>query len=220
MELLLRSFGVLIPIGVLALPFALLAWRQLALRRSRRMPSRVAVTTAGLDVTIVLLGLLVLGVVAMPLPGPDGVNLMPGTDLTIALTENDSFWQVAANIALLLPFGVLLPLRWAWWRSGHRVTIAALLVSIGIESMQYLVGVGRVASTDDVLLNTVGAAAGIALLRRLTPATPRIPAQRTRETPRVSARNARSDRPEWNEERKNIRDQLHSNRRTGHPGHV
>ncbi|WP_199429424.1 VanZ family protein [Qaidamihabitans albus] len=165
MEFLLRSFGVLIPIGVMALPFAVLVWRLLTRRRTRTKPPREAAATAALDVSIGLLAGLVLALVAMPVPGSGALHLAPGTDLEIALADSESFWQVAANVLMLLPLGVLLPLRWRWWRPVGRLAGAALLASIAIELAQYLFAAGRVTSTDDVLLNTVGAAAGVTLTR-------------------------------------------------------
>ncbi|MBK1784827.1 VanZ family protein [Prauserella cavernicola] len=166
MEILLRSFGILVPIAVLTLPFALLAWRLLTVWRARRRPARQALVTAGLDVAIVLVAALVLALVTMPFPGPGGVSLVPGEDLGDALTDNASFWQVAANVVMLLPLGILLPLRWRFWQGVRRVALAALMASIGIEAMQYFIDAGRFTSTDDVLLNTVGAALGASLVRR------------------------------------------------------
>lgn len=166
MDVLLRSFGVLVPATLLTLPVAVLAWRSLAALRSRNRPAAAARITAALDVAIVVLGALVLVVVSMPFSTGSALHLLPGTDLEIALTDNTSFWQVTANVVMLLPLGLLLPLRWAWWRVPGRVTVAALLASVAIEAMQFVIDAGRVSSADDVLLNTVGAAAGAGLTRR------------------------------------------------------
>lgn len=195
MEFLLRSFGVLVPIAVLTLPFALLSWRQLAIRRSQGQSGGQAMFTAGLDVAITLLGALVIALVFLPIPGPGGVNLIPGTDLEIALTDNDSFWQVTANVAMMFPLGILLPLRWRWWRSVRRVTLAALLASIGIEALQYLIDAGRVTSTDDVLLNTVGATVGASLVSR-TPA-PAVSVPRGYPSPAPAADRRSRTPTEW-----------------------
>ncbi|WP_245900636.1 VanZ family protein [Prauserella shujinwangii] len=149
----------------MSVPFAVVAWRLLRRRRSRTRPLSEASATAALDVAIVTIAGLVVALVALPVPGPGGVHPVPGTDLATALANGGSFLQVTGNVLLLLPLGALLPARWPWWRPLRRTTGAALSASIAIELAQYLFAAGRVASTDDVLLNTVGAAAGVTLVR-------------------------------------------------------
>jgi glycopeptide antibiotics resistance protein len=67
--------------------------------------------------------------------------------------------NVAGNVALFAPLGVLLPAWHAALRRGWRVVALALGVSLAIELAQYASG-RRVADVDDVLLNTAGAALG------------------------------------------------------------
>ena len=79
--------------------------------------------------------------------------------------------QIAGNLAMLLPLGILLPCAFAPMRRFYRTAAAALLVSLSIETAQYLTGRG-LCETDDVLHNTVGACVGYAIvwlvyLRRL-----------------------------------------------------
>ncbi len=69
-----------------------------------------------------------------------------------------------ANFLFFLPFGVFGALSYGGgrkWRLGAVVVVAALL-SVGVESMQSFLPT-RVSSMRDVLLNTVGAAAGVGL---------------------------------------------------------
>jgi glycopeptide antibiotics resistance protein len=73
------------------------------------------------------------------------------------------------NFLLFIPLGVLLPLVWRrlrFWRGA----LIALALSIGIELLQYLsiaLGSHRTADVNDVILNTVGACAGLALVSLL-----------------------------------------------------
>ncbi|QFU94411.1 VanZ like family protein [Amycolatopsis sp. YIM 10] len=180
MDALLRDFGILITIGFMALPFTAAGWFLLAAqRRRRRRPARFAVLTAGADSVITLIGTLAFVLVAMPIPGASGstLQLAPGTDLDLALSGQGSLWQIAGNLVLLLPLGALLPLRVAALRTIPRVTVAALSVSLLVETMQFVIQAGRVTSADDVLLNTAGATIGAALTRNWWPRPPVIPPQ-------------------------------------------
>lgn len=164
MEYLLHHFGKLISFGPIMIVPASAAWLMLAYRRRRSLSVRRSLVTATLDVTIVLFGVWASLLVTMPTDSESRVHLLPGTDLLMAANSQDAFWQLTANFSLLLPLGMLLPMRWTWWRSLRRATSAALLASCGIELTQYVAGIGRVASIDDVLVNTAGAAAGAALV--------------------------------------------------------
>lgn len=208
MSSLLRAFWGMIPLTALALPYALLCWPVLTARRRRRVPDAYrASTTAGLDVLLCLLGLLVAALVTMPVGNSDAsmLDLVPGADLVDAFRESGSIWQVAGNLLLLLPIAALLPLRVRRLRSIGRIALAALAASVLVEGTQYLIHDGRVTSTDDVLLNTAGATLGAALSRRWwrcldMPVTPpripvHIPAQIRRticEAPTLSLRVPRS----------------------------
>ncbi|MBB3663024.1 glycopeptide antibiotics resistance protein [Prauserella sediminis] len=168
MEFLLHHFGRLIPVGVTMLIPASAAWLMLVSRRRRRLPVRQAVTTASLDTVICLVIGWILLLVAMPTAGESRVHLIPGTDLLPVTADDEAAWQFAANLGLLLPPAMLLPLRWAWWRSIRRATAWAFAASCGIELLQYVAAIGRVASVDDVLVNTVGAMVGATVAAWIT----------------------------------------------------
>lgn len=72
-----------------------------------------------------------------------------------------------SNVVMFLPVGFLLaivvPLRRRWW-----VVAAGALLSIGIELVQGAFLPERVASVNDVLANTTGAALGVLLVGLLT----------------------------------------------------
>ncbi|HET6502214.1 MAG TPA: VanZ family protein [Amycolatopsis sp.] len=165
MRILLASFGILLPATIIALPFALFSWRLLAGWRSRRASTWFAATTAGLDVAIVVVIAEVLALTMMPVGTghKSSVHLIPGSDIITEFRAEGSLWQIAGNLVLLAPLGVLLPLRVRRLRSIPRMTAIAFVVSAAIELAQYLAHAGRVTSTDDVLLNTLGVAAASTL---------------------------------------------------------
>lgn len=67
------------------------------------------------------------------------------------------------NIAVFLPFGGYAAWRRPRWRLW-RVTLAGFTLSLTIEAGQYLLGTG-VTDPADLVLNTLGALLGAALLR-------------------------------------------------------
>ncbi|MER7863148.1 VanZ family protein [Amycolatopsis japonica] len=168
---LLRAFGVMIPLTITAIPYALLGWPLLAAHRRRRRRADLfsASATAAVDMTLVLTCFLVLCLVTMPVTGAQSsrLNLEPGTDLRLALNDGANLWQALGNVLMLSPLGALLPLRFRRLRSLGRIALGALAVSVLVEGTQYLIQAGRVTSADDILLNTLGAVAGAAVSKRL-----------------------------------------------------
>lgn len=93
--------------------------------------------------------------------------LKPFASLAIARTQGEAYRELLMNIFLFFPLGLTLsnalPQRWGrWWRIGLTV-IAGLLLSAGIEYIQYRFALG-VAETDDVICNTLGTVIGSASL--------------------------------------------------------
>ncbi|MEV5721281.1 VanZ family protein [Amycolatopsis mediterranei] len=168
MGALLRAFWGMLPISAIALPYALLGWPLLAARRRRRMSARRASATAAVDCTVFLVAFLVFCLVTMPVgsSAESTLDLVPGADVTAALSSDGSLWQVVGNVLLLCPLGALLPLRIRRLRTLLRIALAALAASVLMEGTQYLIHTGRVTSADDILLNTAGATLGAALSRR------------------------------------------------------
>lgn len=109
-----------------------------------------------------------------PLPGQVVTdNVVPFRTIGIYLDNLDSaFWvsQAIGNLLLLLPVGLFGPLVLPWLSRWWRVALVAVLVSAFIETVQLRIP-NRSADVDDVLLNTVGALLGYAVLRlvRLRP---------------------------------------------------
>jgi VanZ like family len=72
--------------------------------------------------------------------------------------------DVALNLLLFMPLGAgLAMLGWSW----PRVVGACALLSLGVETAQYLAHTGRDASLSDLLTNTASGALGAVLGRRL-----------------------------------------------------
>ncbi|SDX21697.1 VanZ like family protein [Amycolatopsis xylanica] len=163
---LLRNFGAMIPLTIIAVPYALIAWPLLtAARRRKREPD--AKLTAAMDVTICLVSVLVLVLVMMPVAGSrtSTLHLTPGADMATAFGDGGSFWQVGGNLLMLSPLGMILPFRVRFLRSVGRIAVAALVLSMLVEAMQYVLHAGRVTATDDVILNALGATMGAAIAR-------------------------------------------------------
>jgi glycopeptide antibiotics resistance protein len=100
--------------------------------------------------------------------GVRGVILIPVLDLVQQVRFNGefAFYEITSNLMFMLPFGALAPLRWPSMASLARVTLVAAAYSGAIEFLQYALGLGRVSSVDDVLVNAVGALLGAGLTMR------------------------------------------------------
>ena len=71
-------------------------------------------------------------------------------------------FDVVANLALFVPFGLYLGLlapSWPWWKAAGAVAAA----SLGLEVAQYVLAVGS-SDLTDVVVNTAGGLAGLGLL--------------------------------------------------------
>ena len=134
---------------------------------------------------VLLLYLLCVGLVTGPslyqllagsLPAPR-LELVPFADIAAVLNDPASpglgvFANIAGNAALLAPLGFLLPLFWRYFGRARRTILFGFGVSLSIELIQLVAG--GVNSVDDLLLNTLGAAAGFALAKLLLCACPRL----------------------------------------------
>jgi glycopeptide antibiotics resistance protein len=90
-------------------------------------------------------------------PDPAGsrrLNLVPLRDL-LTLAPGEVVVQVGGNLLVFAALGAALPVRWR--ATSTTVAIVAAAASIGVETLQYAVDLGRVSSIDDVLMNTLGA---------------------------------------------------------------
>jgi len=90
---------------------------------------------------------------------PRRVSLVPLRDLVTAAPA-DLVVQIGGNLLVFAALGFLLPIRFA--ARVPAVLAVAATVSITVETLQYVLDLGRVSSVDDVLLNAAGA--GLAAL--------------------------------------------------------
>jgi glycopeptide antibiotics resistance protein len=106
------------------------------------------------------------GMILAPRPGPSVLHPVPLQELPgyLAASPRELVVQIGGNLAAFAAVGALAPVCWRlrlWQVAG-----IAAVGSITVESLQYVLGLGRVASVDDVLLNTCGAALAALLSRR------------------------------------------------------
>jgi glycopeptide antibiotics resistance protein len=107
-----------------------------------------------------------------PIRGDGVVEVSELGDVLEAFRESDKWFllgfllEAAANVLLFVPFGAALGLRDF---SIGRTAGYGLALSAAVEGAQWLLIPGRTTSLDDVLLNTLGAVVGHALLTRLMP---------------------------------------------------
>lgn len=91
------------------------------------------------------------------------LELIPFVDVLKVLSDVNTpglgvFANIAGNVLMFVPLGVLLPLFWPWFSSLRRTVLWGFGMSVSIELIQMISG--GVTSVDDVLLNTLGALVG------------------------------------------------------------
>ncbi|MFF9851176.1 VanZ family protein [Streptomyces litmocidini] len=96
-------------------------------------------------------------------------NLMPGRSIGNYLRQPgfvDTVKQLGGNIALGVPFGILLPLLSRKTRGFLRVALVTAATMLLVELVQGALVTGRAFDIDDVFLNTTGALLGYVLVGR------------------------------------------------------
>ncbi len=76
------------------------------------------------------------------------------------------------NLVLFVPLGILLPLVSNRFLSLKRVLLFALMLSVSVEAIQFLLrffGNPRAVDIDDVILNALGACVGFAIYKSFLP---------------------------------------------------
>ena len=92
------------------------------------------------------------------------INLIPLWDITNGVSAY--LINSGLNILLFIPLGFILPLLWKEFRSWKAMGITGFLVSLGIELAQLLNY--RISDVDDLIMNTLGALLGYAMLTLLS----------------------------------------------------
>lgn len=139
-------------------PLALLVGAVLTRERRRRGMSRALARRNVIAEVAVVVGTVPwVWIILTPLPGPGEVRLRPLMDLANVLDRGPvfAFFQIVGNLLVFACFGFFAPIRWPLGPVG--VTVIAAAMSMTVETLQYALHIGRVASVDDVLLNALGA---------------------------------------------------------------
>jgi len=103
-----------------------------------------------------------------------GYNLVPFRTVRYFLSDDvtfvSAFYNLAGNIALLVPFGFLLSMTLREKARFTTILLVTAFLSIFFELYQLISHTGQ-CDVDDVLLNTTGGAIGFLLFRLLSHAT-------------------------------------------------
>ena len=155
------------PIGYLPIGFAvaitawIFLWTARKICQSRKMQSRRAAMIA------VFFGYL--AVIAMQTFFSREPGSRTGIDLVLFSTWGrtaQAHAYVVENVILFLPFGILFPMAFPYFRTMIRCTGCGLLLSVLIETSQLITSRGH-CQADDVLMNTLGAWIGYLMLKVL-----------------------------------------------------
>ncbi len=156
-----RDHSTTIIVALLVLPLAGVAayhWR----RRSRSRRAAVA------EVGLLCWTLPFIGMLFTPQGTPRSVDLVPLHDLPSWLSgsPDTAIAQLVGNLLVLGGVGAFLPVRFRWAASLPRILVLAAASAVVIETLQWVLAIGRVSSVDDVLVNTAGAVLAAACSRR------------------------------------------------------
>jgi hypothetical protein len=151
-----REWGYVIVASALGLPVAALTTAGLSYMRSRSgQQTRWRYSIA--EVGIVAGTLPWLWMILTPKPATRSVDLVPVHTIAAQLAGDPvtATVQLGGNLLVFAAFGCLAPLR---WRIGWLAVVAlAAAASAGVETLQYVLDLGRVSAIDDVLVNAAGA---------------------------------------------------------------
>ncbi|MFG3345788.1 VanZ family protein [Streptomyces sp. NPDC048018] len=143
-------------------------------RPARSGPGRVVrvlvalLALAGMVVFAAVLAKLTLGESPASVPLTHS-NLTPGRSIQAYLQQPafvETVKQLGGNVALGVPFGLLLPLLSRRTRGFVRVALVTVCTMLLVELVQGALVTGRAFDIDDVLLNTTGALIGYVLIGR------------------------------------------------------
>jgi len=135
-------------------------------RRVRATGWHAGLQTVSLDVALVASVGAIFVLTLSPIVDEREIRLLPLSDILEALTpriDGARLLTETANILLFAPLGAALGLR--GYRAGTTAVIG-LALSAAVEFTQLIFVSGRTTSVDDLLLNTLGAVLGHALLSR------------------------------------------------------
>ena len=87
------------------------------------------------------------------------INLVPLVHLFDYDSARDIIWNVAGNVALFIPCGIVLPMVYRQLNSFWKVIAIGAFISLCIEILQ-LPFASRASDVDDLILNTLGVTVG------------------------------------------------------------
>ena len=94
---------------------------------------------------------------------PLRINWVPFVRLTDYAFVRDLIWNVAGNVLMFVPTGILLPAAYRDLDRFSLTVLAGFMISLCIEILQ-IPFYARATDVDDLLANTLGAALGYGLL--------------------------------------------------------
>lgn len=161
----LESTTVVVSLALLP-AVALLVWAIAALRIRRGREPEASWRDTIAEVGAVAGTLPWLLLVLTPRAGESAVQLVPLVDLAdlAAADPRTIVEQLVGNLVLFAAAGFFVPIRFPIGLGA--VALWAAAGCTAVEAAQYLFGTGRVASVDDVLLNTLGAVLAALASRR------------------------------------------------------
>jgi hypothetical protein len=156
-----HRWGTIILVSVAGLPVAALVAGTLAwARRGAESAWRDSLA----EVAAVAGTLPWLWMILTPRPAARTVDVVPLRDLFQQPDLTTAVVQLGGNLLVFAAFGFFAPIRWRL--TVYRVALIAAAGSVTVETLQYILDLGRVSSVNDVLLNTTGAVLAAAASRR------------------------------------------------------
>lgn len=144
-----------VPLGALAV--ALLVRARVRSGWSRSWALRASISEIGMLVGTAPW----LWMILTPTGGAGGLQLMPLRDLLDVLRGGDTIVQLVGNLLAFAAVGFFLPIRLRLARPRWVPAVVALVgagLAVVVETLQFVLQLGRVSSIDDVLVNALGAA--------------------------------------------------------------
>ncbi len=129
--------------------------------------STLARSAGEIGIVVSLIAIGVVGLWSYHLSAARSLQFVPLIDF-FHLPDDTPWWSpvefALGNTLLFLPLGLSVQLRFRGLSLG-RIALGAAALSALIEAWQWVFGTGRVASTDDIIFNTLGAVLGALLVR-------------------------------------------------------
>jgi len=157
-----RHFGTPIAATVITLPFAAMLIMLLARRRQHAgVDPAWALRSAFAEVAMIVGTVPWVWMILTPDPGhARGRNLVPFRDLANQFHVGLTFAaiQIGGNLLVFASLGFFLPIR---FRLGPGFVLAlGIVCSTTVETLQWVLRLGRFSSVDDVIVNAAGALIG------------------------------------------------------------